>query len=62
MVRERFEVIPGGTRFSVSGEIALNGIARLARPFLSGYVRRQMERWVLEPVKAEAEKRARVPL
>ena len=57
----RFEPIPGGTRFSVSGEIALKGIARLVQPFLRGYVRKQMERWVLEPVKAEAERRAGVP-
>lgn len=57
----RFEVIPGGTRFSLSGEIALKGIARLVQPFLRGYVRRQLDRWVLEPVRAEAEKRAGVP-
>jgi hypothetical protein len=55
----RFESIPGGTRFAVSGEIHLKGIAKLLQPFLRGYVRRQMERWQLQPVKAEAETRAR---
>jgi polyketide cyclase/dehydrase/lipid transport protein len=55
----RFEAVPGGTRFVVSGEIDLQGIAKLLQPFLRGYVRRQMERWQLQPVKAEGETRAR---
>lgn len=49
--------IPDGTRLTVRGEIALQGIARLLQPFLRGYVRRQMMRWQLQPVKAEAERR-----
>ncbi len=53
----RFQAVPGGTRFAVSGEIYLRGIAKLLQPFLRGYVRRQMERWQLRPVKAAAEKR-----
>ena len=55
----RFQAIPGGTRFTVTGEIHLNGVARLLQPFLPGYVRKRMERLQLQPVKAEAEARAR---
>jgi hypothetical protein len=55
----RFEAVPGGTRFTVSGEIYLKGVAKLLQPFLGGYVRRQMQRWQLQPVKSEAEERAR---
>jgi Polyketide cyclase / dehydrase and lipid transport len=55
----RFEAVPGGTRFTVSGEVFLKGWARLLQPFLGGYVRRQMRRLQLQPVKAEAEARAR---
>lgn len=57
----RFETVPGGTRFTVRGEIYLKGWARLLRPFLSGFVRRQMRRLQLQPVRAEAEARARRP-
>lgn len=55
----RFQATPGGTRFTVTGEIHLNGVARLLQPFLPGYVRKRMERLQLQPVKAEAEARAR---
>jgi Polyketide cyclase / dehydrase and lipid transport len=55
----RFEEVPGGTLFTVSGEVFLKGWARLLRPFLGGYVRRQIERLQLQPVKAQAEARAR---
>jgi polyketide cyclase/dehydrase/lipid transport protein len=55
----RFETIPGGTRFTVSGEFHLKGVAKLLHPFLQGYARRRMERLQLQPVKAEAEARAR---
>jgi Polyketide cyclase / dehydrase and lipid transport len=57
--RNRFETVPGGTRFAVRGEIQLKGWARLLQPFLRGYVRRQIQRLQLQPVKAEAEARAR---
>ncbi len=40
------------------GDIDLKGWARLLRPFLRGYVRRQIERLQLRPVKAEAEAEA----
>ena len=55
----RFERVPGGTRFRVRGEIHLKGWARLLQPLIGGYVRRQMRRRQLQPVKAEAEARAR---
>jgi hypothetical protein len=55
----RFENVPDGTRFRVRGEIHLKGWARLLQPFLQGHVRRQMQRLQLQPVKAEAEARAR---
>jgi hypothetical protein len=55
----RFETVPGGTRFTVSGDIHLKGWARLLQPVLSGYVRRQIDRLQLQPVKVEAEARAR---
>jgi hypothetical protein len=54
----RFQTVPGGTRFTVSGAIYLKGRARLLQPFLAGYVRRQMQRLQLQPVKAEAETHA----
>ena len=56
--RNQFERTPDGTRFTVRGEIHLKGWARLLRPFLRSYVRRQMQRLQLQPVKAEAEVRA----
>jgi hypothetical protein len=51
----RFENVPGGTRFTVRGDIHLKGWARLLQPLLRGYVRRQIERLQLQPVKAKAE-------
>jgi Polyketide cyclase / dehydrase and lipid transport len=55
----RFQAIPGGTRFTVTGEIRLNGAAGLLQPFLRRYVRKRMQRLQWQPVKAEAEARAR---
>jgi uncharacterized membrane protein len=55
----RFAPTPGGTRFTIHADIRLKGAARLLRPVLASYVRRQMERWTLEPVKVAAEARAR---
>ena len=53
----RFETVPGGTRLTVRGDIALKGWAKLLQPFLRGYVRRQVERLQLQPLKAAAEER-----
>jgi hypothetical protein len=55
----RFVTIPDGTLFVVTGEVWLTGWARLLRPFLPGYMRRQMRRMQLRPVRAEAEAQAR---
>jgi hypothetical protein len=55
----RFETVPGGTRFTAGGDIYLKGWARLLQPLLRGYVRRQLRQLQLQPVKAEAEARAR---
>ena len=55
----RFETVPDGTRLTDRGEIRLKSWARLLQPFLAGYVRRQMRRLQLQPVKVEAEARAR---
>jgi hypothetical protein len=56
--RNRFVVIPEGTLFVVTGEVWLKGWARLLRPFLPGYMRRQMRRLQLRPVQAQAEAQA----
>jgi uncharacterized membrane protein len=53
----RFTTVPGGTRWTVAADIHLKGWARLLRPFLGAYVRRQIERLQLQPVKAAAERR-----
>lgn len=53
----RFEAAAGGTRFTVRGDIRLNGPRRLLAPFLRGYARRLIERFQLLPVKAVAEAR-----
>ncbi len=57
----RFATIPAGTRFVVTAEIWLKGWAQLLRPFLRGYMRRQMRQLQLRPVQAEAEAQARRP-
>ena len=56
--RNQFVTIPGGTLFVVTGEVWLKGWARLLRPFLGGYMRRQMHRLQLRPVQAEADAQA----
>jgi Polyketide cyclase / dehydrase and lipid transport len=55
----RFETVPGGTRFTVRGDIHLKGWLRPLQPFLGGYIRRQIKRLQLEPVRGEAEARVR---
>jgi hypothetical protein len=54
---DRFEAAAGGTRFTVRGDIRLNGPRRLLAPFLRGYARRLIERFQLLPVKVVAEAR-----
>ncbi len=50
-----FEVVPNGTRYSVIADVSLRGFAKLFEPFLAGYVRRQIVRFVLDPIKQSAE-------
>ena len=51
----RFEADATGTRYTLIGDIRLKGAARILAPFLKGYIRQQMRRFVLEPVKQYAE-------
>jgi hypothetical protein len=51
----RFSTVPGGTRLTVGADIYLNGWVKLLRPFLRGYVTRQIQQFQLQPVKAAAE-------
>jgi hypothetical protein len=50
-----FEAVPEGTRYLVVADVSLKGIAKLLEPFLGAYVRRQIIRLVLEPIKQSAE-------
>jgi hypothetical protein len=51
----RFEAEATGTRYTLIGDIRLKGAAQILAPFLTGYIRQQMRRFVLEPVKQQAE-------
>jgi hypothetical protein len=63
----RFEpAAGGGTHYLITAYISLKGIYKVLKPFLMGYVRRQalkqMKNYVLEPLKAVAEKKGDVNL
>jgi hypothetical protein len=51
----RFEAVPGGTRYSVVAEIALKGRLRALAPIAAPFVRARLDRYVLEPMRASAE-------
>ena len=51
-----FEPVPEGTRYSVTADITLKGPAKLLGPVLGGYIRRQVIRYVLEPLRIAAER------
>ncbi|TDO56614.1 polyketide cyclase/dehydrase/lipid transport protein [Kribbella sp. VKM Ac-2571] len=51
----RFECIPAGTLFTVDGHIRLKGWVRWLSPLLGWFVRRQMKRYQLLPIKRVAE-------
>lgn len=55
----RFEPTAEGTRYAVEAAIELKGAARLLAPVLGPLVRRQLRRYVLEPVRRAAERSAR---
>jgi len=52
----RFEPAPEGTRYTVSADIALKKSLKLLGPFLGWYIRRQIIRYVLEPMRQAAER------
>jgi len=53
----RFVAVAGGTRFTVAARIELKGMYRLAAPLVPrGFVRRQLTRYVLEPIRRAAER------
>ncbi len=54
--QNRFEPEAGGTRYTVSAEVRLKGLYRLAAPFVKPIVLSQMRRYVLGPMKSAAEK------
>lgn len=51
----RFEVVPEGTRYTVEADIKLKGAAKLLGPLLGVYIRRQILRYVLAPMRVAAE-------
>ena len=51
----RFDAVAGGTRYAVSADIRLRVPYALLAPFLRGYVRRSVRRYVLEPMRVYAE-------
>ena len=53
----RFDPVPEGTRYTVRGDFAFKGVARLVARFLGWYVRRQLIRLTLRPVQEAAERR-----
>jgi hypothetical protein len=55
----RFESAPGGARVTVTGDIRLKGPVRFLAPFLRPYVRRQILRLTLQPLKTAAEATSR---
>jgi hypothetical protein len=52
----RFERVAGGTRYVIVAEVALKGFLRALAPIARPIVRRQMKRFVLDPIKAVAER------
>ncbi len=51
----RFEAVPEGTRYTVVADIRLTGAGRLLGPVLGGYIRRQIVRYILAPMRVAAE-------
>jgi Polyketide cyclase / dehydrase and lipid transport len=55
--RNTFQAAPEGTNYTVEARIQLKGIYRLLGPFVGGYIRAKISRYVIEPLKAVAEGR-----
>ncbi len=51
----RFESIPGGTRFTVAANINLKGFYKIVAPFMKGVIRKQVRENVVEHMKKFAE-------
>jgi hypothetical protein len=54
--RNTFQAAPDGTRYTIEAQIELKGIYRLLGPFVGGYIRATIRRYVIEPLKAVAER------
>ena len=54
----RFDAIPGGTRYTVVADVHLRMPYALLAPFLRGVVRRAVRRYVLEPMRTFVERSA----
>jgi len=52
-----FEPAPIGTRYHVTADVELKGPARWLAPFLHRYIRRQIQHYVLEPMRRAAEQK-----
>jgi Polyketide cyclase / dehydrase and lipid transport len=52
----RFEPVLGGTRYTVVADITLKGPYKVLEPLLRPYVRRQITRFVINPLKLAAER------
>ena len=52
----RFDASPAGTQYTVDAEVRLRGAYAVLAPFLRGVVRRRIRQFVLEPVRAAAER------
>jgi hypothetical protein len=55
----RFEKIPSGTLYTLSADVSLNGIFKLATPFVRKLLKRRMLNYVLYPMKKYSESHAR---
>ncbi len=51
----RFESVPNGTRYTILADMSFKGIAKYIEPLLYVYVRSQIIRLVLEPIRQAAE-------
>jgi hypothetical protein len=47
----RFEPDSVGTCYTVVADVSVKGIAKVLEPFLGAYIRKQIDRYVLKPVK-----------
>jgi hypothetical protein len=54
--RNSFEPTPDGTRYRVTADVRLKRPFAVLAPFLHGYVRRSIRRYVLEPMRTYAER------